>query len=95
MHSRLTEVGHQTNEGSVPLVCNLGEGSGATGHQDLSDTILKLLQAIFIDFDESLGSNFLSILILESPCAILLTKFLLNAADLGKNADFEAIHVEQ
>jgi hypothetical protein len=94
VHSRFTEVGHQTNEGSVPLVCNLGEGSGATGHKNLSDTILKLLQALFIDLDESLGSDFLSILILEPPSAILLTELLLYAADLGKNADFKAVHVE-
>jgi hypothetical protein len=60
----------------------------------LSDSILKLLQALLIDFDESLGSDFLGILILEPPSAILLTELLLYTADLGKNADFKAVHVE-
>jgi len=39
----LTIIGHQANEGCVPLVHDLGEGSGAGAHENLTDTVVELL----------------------------------------------------
>ena len=54
VHSGLPVVGHQPNEGSVPLVGDLGEGGAATAHQHLPDAVLKLLQSLVIHPQESL-----------------------------------------
>ncbi len=37
-------VGHEADEGRVPLVHNLGEGGGTGCHQYLPHTVMKLLQ---------------------------------------------------
>ncbi len=41
VHCGLPVVGHQANEGRVPLVGDLGEGGAATAHQHLPDAVLK------------------------------------------------------
>ena len=41
VHGGLPVVGHQANEGCVPLVGNLGEGGATTAHQHLPDAVLK------------------------------------------------------
>ena len=38
-------VSHQANESGIPFVDDLREGSGARAHQDLSDTVIELLDA--------------------------------------------------
>jgi len=35
------EVSHQTNQGCVPLVDDLGERGGTGGHQNCADAIFK------------------------------------------------------
>ena len=54
VHSSLPVVGHQPNQGCVPLVGNLGESGAATAHQDLPDTVFKLLESLIIHPQESL-----------------------------------------
>jgi hypothetical protein len=34
---------HQANEGSIPLIHNLGEGRGARAHENLMDAVVELL----------------------------------------------------
>ena len=89
------EISHQSNQSSVPFICNLSESSTSACHEYLSHSVLKLLEPLFIHFNECLRSDFLGILILKSPSAVLLREFLLNGSDLGKNAHFKPIHIEQ
>ena len=65
VNSGLPVVGHQTNEGCVPLVGNLGEGGAATAHQHLPDAVLEGLEGLIIHPQEGLqaaGMNHLSVL---------------------------------
>jgi len=39
----LTIRGHHANEGGIPLFRGLGEGSGAGAHENLTDTVVELL----------------------------------------------------
>ena len=41
VHGGLPVVGHQANEGRVPLVGDLGEGGATTAHQNLPDAVLE------------------------------------------------------
>lgn len=54
VHRGLPVVGHQPNQGCVPLVGNLGEGGAATAHQHLPDAVLKGLEGLIIHPQESL-----------------------------------------
>ncbi len=95
MNCGFTEICHQADECGVPLVSDLSESGAPTGHKYLPDSVLKLLEAFLIDFDKSLCGYFLGVLILKSPGAVFLREFFLNCSDLGQNADFKAVHVEQ
>ena len=95
MNSCLTEICHQTYQSSIPLICNLSKGSASTGHEYLSNSILKLFETLFIDFNECLSSNLLGIFILKSPSTIFLWEFLLDSPDFGKDANFKSIHIEK
>ena len=64
VHDSLSEVGHETDQSSVPLVRDLRECCRTASHQDLSDPVLKALDAIFIDPYESLRGDLLRTLIL-------------------------------
>ena len=55
----LSKVGHEPNEGCVPLVDDLGEGGGARGHQDLTHTVMEPRQALFVHSQETLCSPLL------------------------------------
>jgi len=57
VHSGLSVVGHQANEGCVPLVGDLGEGGAATAHQHLPDAVLKRLESLIIHTQESLQTT--------------------------------------
>ena len=52
--SGLSVVGHQPNEGCVPLVGNLGEGGASTAHQHLPDAVLERLESLIIHPQECL-----------------------------------------
>lgn len=38
----LTEVGHESNESSIPFIDNLSECCGARRHQNLTHSVVKL-----------------------------------------------------
>lgn len=40
---RFAIIGHQADKGCVPLIHDLGEGRGARAHENLTDTIVELL----------------------------------------------------
>ena len=48
MNDGLAVVGHQTNDSRVPLINDFGEGSRARAHQDLSNTVVELLNTSII-----------------------------------------------
>ena len=50
----------------------ISEGSASTGHEYLSNSVLKLFETLFIDFNECLSSDFLGIFVLKSPSTVLL-----------------------
>lgn len=52
--SGLPVVGHQPNQGCVPLVGNLGESGAATAHQHLPDAVLKGFESLIIHPQERL-----------------------------------------
>ena len=82
-------VTHQANEGSVPLVSNLGEGGTARRHQNLADTILKALHGFVIDSQEGLGSPLFGEVILQTPHAILVGKAFCCHPDLWQNSHLQ------
>ena len=57
VHGGLPVVGHQANEGCVPLVGDLGEGGATTAHQHLPDAVLKRLESLIIHSQESLQTK--------------------------------------
>ena len=52
---------------SVPLVYNLREGCGTRAHEDLSDTIIELLNAFIGHPKERLRGSFLGLFVCEVP----------------------------
>mmetsp|Transcript_39127 Transcript_39127/g.70495 ORF Transcript_39127/g.70495 Transcript_39127/m.70495 type:complete len:457 (+) Transcript_39127:2263-3633(+) len=68
----LSVVRHETNQGSVPFVGNLGEGRCATAHEDLTDAIVKGLDGFFLDTQMGLGGHLLGGFILQIPNTILV-----------------------
>ena len=56
---RLSKVGHQANQRRIPFIGYFSESGAATGHQDLSTSVFKFLNCVFLNFYESLGSNLL------------------------------------
>ena len=50
----LPEVGHEPDEGRVPLVHNLGEGGGARGHEDLAHPVMEPGHAFVVHPQETL-----------------------------------------
>ena len=95
MHDCLAEVCHQADQSRVPFVRDLGESCGAAGHQDLAHTILKSLDAIFVDSDKCLGRDLLGAFVLQLPNAIFLREFFLSCSLLRQDSHLEAAHVEQ
>jgi hypothetical protein len=94
VNSGFTEICHQTDQSSIPLICNLSEGGTATCHENLPDSIFKLFEAFIIYFNECLSSYFFGVFILESPSTIFLGEFFLDGSDFGEDAHFKSIHVE-
>lgn len=64
MDNTFPVIGHKSNEGGVPLVSYFGESGAATGHENLTHPVFKLLHGFFIYFEKGLGSDFLSVFIL-------------------------------
>ena len=69
--SGLPVVGHQPDEGCVPLVGNLGEGGAATAHQHLPDAVLKLLEGLIIHPQEGLQAADMNQLSVLQECSSL------------------------
>mmetsp|Transcript_8730 Transcript_8730/g.18587 ORF Transcript_8730/g.18587 Transcript_8730/m.18587 type:complete len:747 (-) Transcript_8730:2392-4632(-) len=95
MHHRLPVVGHEADEGGVPLVGDLGEGGGARGHEHLADAVLKALESLVVHTQEGLSSALLGVDVLKRPHAVLVGKALSCHAAFGQDADLETRHVEQ
>ena len=55
----LSEVRHQANQSSVPLVDDLCEGSGARRHQNLTNSVVKPSHRLIINSKETLSSTLL------------------------------------
>ena len=68
---RLAVVGHETDQRGVPLVHNLREGCGTRAHEDLSNTIVELLNAIVGHPNECLCSSLLRLLVRKVPYRVL------------------------
>jgi hypothetical protein len=67
-----TIVCHQTNQGRVPLVRNLGKSRGTACHQNLTHSVFKLFNSIFVNLNERLSSDFLRAFILQLPDTVFL-----------------------
>jgi len=94
--SCLSEVGHEPNQRSVPLVDDLGEGGGSRSHEDHSDSVLKLLQRVIIHSQVRLCRPLLGSLVLQIPHSVLGGhELFVQGSDLGQDSDFEASHAEQ
>mmetsp|Transcript_4453 Transcript_4453/g.3945 ORF Transcript_4453/g.3945 Transcript_4453/m.3945 type:complete len:530 (-) Transcript_4453:1161-2750(-) len=91
----LTEVSHQTDHGSVPLVGDFGEGGSAGRHEDLSNAILKLLVRLLVDTQVGLRCALLCRLVLQVPDAVPVAEVLVEHAALGQNAHLKPTHVEK
>mmetsp|Transcript_139393 Transcript_139393/g.242389 ORF Transcript_139393/g.242389 Transcript_139393/m.242389 type:complete len:312 (+) Transcript_139393:3827-4762(+) len=91
----LAVVGHEADEDRVPLVHDLGEGGGPGGHQHLPHPVLEPLQGVVVHPQERLGRALLGALVLQVPHAVLRHELLVEAPDLGQDADLEAGHGEQ
>lgn len=75
-------IGHETNESRIPFVGDLREGRASACHQNLPDSVLELLEAFVVDFDECLSRNLFSAFILKFPDAVLLREFLKGGSSL-------------
>lgn len=71
MNGGLTGIGHEANEGRIPLVDDLRERSGTRRHQNHSHTIAESLQMLLRDAKEGLGRSFLGVDVLKVPDTIL------------------------
>ena len=92
---RLAEVGHETDEGRVPFVDDLGEGGRSRRHEDLADAVVELLHRFVVDAEETLSRALLGDFILQVPDAVAMGELLVGHATLGQDAAFESGHVEE
>mmetsp|Transcript_13991 Transcript_13991/g.37789 ORF Transcript_13991/g.37789 Transcript_13991/m.37789 type:complete len:271 (+) Transcript_13991:2902-3714(+) len=90
VHHRLAVVCHETDEGCVPFVGHLGEGSTAAAHEHLADAVLKALERLIIHAQEGLRCALLGVDVLQRPHAILVGKALSCHAALGQDANLES-----
>ncbi len=95
MNDSFTEIGHQPDQRSIPLVSDLGESGGARGHEDLADSVLETFQGLLVDSDKRASRDLLGDLVLQFPHALLKRELLLEGADFRKNTDLESAHREQ
>lgn len=92
VNDSLSVVGHQTNDGGVPLVDDLGEGGRSRGHEDLSDSVVELLHSVVRDSKESLSGPLLGLLVVKIPDRVLEREGLRESSDLREDSDLEATH---
>lgn len=95
MNDGLSEVGHQANQCCIPFVWNFSESCWATCHQNLSYSIFKSFERVFINSNEGMGCDFFSDLILKLPNSFFLSELFLNGPYLGQKTNFKTAHWEE
>ena len=95
MNNGLSVVGHEGDNGGVPLVDDLGEGGCTRGHQDHTESIVESFDTLVGDSKEGLCSTFLGLLIGKIPDAIFDGELLVGVSDLWQDANLKVAHGEQ
>jgi hypothetical protein len=77
MKDGLSEIGHYSDKGGVPLVADFGEGGRPTCHEDLPNSVLESSKGGFVHAYEGMSCNFFSDVILQFPYSFFLCELLL------------------
>lgn len=96
VHDGLSVVSHQTDKTGVPLVDDLRESRTTRAHENLSDTVVEVLDTLVGDTQERLGCSLFGRLLSKVPNTVLQRVSLaVLSTDSGKDSDFESAHGEQ
>jgi len=95
MNNRLSIIGHQTNQSSIPFIRNLSKSSWSTCHQYLSNSIFKFFKRLLIQSDEGVGCDFFCYVILQFPYTLLLGKLFFDCSYFGEDSHFKSTHREK
>lgn len=93
MNNSFSIIGHETNQGCIPLICNFCKGCWTTCHENLSDSVFKSFDTFFIYSQISLCSDLFCV-ILKFPNAISVVNGLFIQSTLWKNSHIKSCHWE-
>ena len=82
-HSTFTVVGEKRNQGSVPLVSDLGKSRRSRRHEDLPNPVVELLNVLLSNLKEGVGRTLLAGVVDQRPNAILDRELLILVPALG------------
>ena len=82
-HSTFTVVGEKRNQGSVPLVSDLGKSRRSRRHEDLPNPVVELLNVLLGNLEEGVGRTLLAGVVDQRPNAILDRELLILVPALG------------
>lgn len=96
VHDGLSVISHQTNKTGVPLIDDLRKSGTTRAHENLSDTVVEILNTLVRDTQKRLGSSFFGRLLSKIPNAVFQRVSLaVLCTDSGKDSDFETAHGKQ
>ena len=88
---RLSSILHEARKKNEPFVDNLGESSRSGSHQNLTNSIVELLDTLIGDSEETLSSSLLGLLVRQIPNTILERELLVDVSNLGENSYFKVL----
>lgn len=73
-------------------VDDLRESGRSRGHENLTNSVVELLDSLVRDSEESLSGPLLGLLVVEVPNGVLQRERLGESSDLGKNSNLKSTH---